>query len=351
MTSFDEWIGAGIPDHILDEAIDWITRLDSDAVSCLDRENFSKWLDQEPMHRWAFEELSEVWAKVNTLSDLKILTGRDNVVPFNKTPTAVPITKPLEGPKWWQAAACIALIVMGVVAAMFGGDNSEEWRTAKAEIREIHLVDGSRIELNAQSVLRVSIDSRERIIWLDEGEAVFSVKPDKRPFIVHMPGGNVMALGTVFAVELGENAAEVQVVRGRVAVTTSAAQLHLTEFDQGEDLFAAKDTTILVGGERLAVGTAIGRVEVVGERHIEQSLLWREGILSYHQQPLAYVLKDMNRNMKARIQVADRDLNAIRISGDFHVDDPDAFLDYLSHHHNVVVTEPRQNWILLRKPE
>lgn len=352
MTSFDDWIGAGIPEDILDEAIVWITCLDSDAVTLVDRENFSKWLDEEPMHRWAFEELSEVWAKVNTLGELKNLTNQENIVPLHKTAT-VPSSGPTyaEGPKWWQAAACMGLIFLGVVASMFGGNDGEHWHTEKAEIREIQLVDGSTIELNAKSALRVSIGPRERTIWLDEGEAVFSVKPDKRPFIVHMPGGNVMALGTVFAVELNDNAAEVLVVKGKVAVTSGAGQSYLTEFDQTAPQRMGQDTTILLGGERLAVGPSIGRIELVDRQDVEQSLSWRQGILSYEQQSLAYVLKDMNRHMKARVQVADRELNFVRISGAFKADNLASFLDYLTREHQIRVTEPRQDWILLRKTE
>ena len=124
--------------------------------------------------------------------------------------------------------------------------------------RNIALADGSMIELNAKSSLRVNFSESARTVWLYEGEAIFSVNKDDRPFIVHTPRSNVAALGTEFAIELGDNSAEVSVLEGTVAVTTEASDFPLTEFDAGHHKLGGKDTTILEVGERFLVADHTG---------------------------------------------------------------------------------------------
>ena len=63
--SLEEWMAIGIPDDIADEAMEWIAILDSDVCSLRQQQDFQHWLDIDPIHLWAFEELSEFWAKTS----------------------------------------------------------------------------------------------------------------------------------------------------------------------------------------------------------------------------------------------------------------------------------------------
>jgi hypothetical protein len=91
--SLEEWVGIGIPDEIVEQAISWITILDSDETTLDQEVQFYQWLDEDSIHRWAFEELSEFWAKSqlskehialleedssDILNELNIFTNNEN---------------------------------------------------------------------------------------------------------------------------------------------------------------------------------------------------------------------------------------------------------------------------------
>lgn len=109
--SLDEWICYGIPEETQAEASQWIAQLDGDDVSAGMRSRFSVWLDADPMNRWAYEELSLVWARVATLSDRRVQIHESKVLIFPST-DATPVQK-ASTHAWWQSAAAILLIVAG----------------------------------------------------------------------------------------------------------------------------------------------------------------------------------------------------------------------------------------------
>lgn len=80
--SLDEWIGHGIPDDVVDSAIVWIAKLDSVDMTQQQREDFYQWLNDDPTHRWAFEELSEIWAKTSVLRDQEHLVEQSQILHF-----------------------------------------------------------------------------------------------------------------------------------------------------------------------------------------------------------------------------------------------------------------------------
>jgi transmembrane sensor len=71
--SLEEWLAIGIPDDIADRAMAWIAKLDSESCSQQDHIAFQSWLAEDPIHQWAFEELSEFWARMN-FADLDIIS-------------------------------------------------------------------------------------------------------------------------------------------------------------------------------------------------------------------------------------------------------------------------------------
>jgi transmembrane sensor len=92
MTSLDEWLGIGLPDEVVSEAIDWIVKLDSETMSDEERRAFFVWLDEKPEHQWAYEELSEVWSKLHGLKSIKERLLSSEVVPFEVRDKTSPST-------------------------------------------------------------------------------------------------------------------------------------------------------------------------------------------------------------------------------------------------------------------
>ncbi|MDN4503803.1 DUF4880 domain-containing protein [Alteromonadaceae bacterium BrNp21-10] len=113
----DEWIGYGIPESAVQEATQWLVKLDSGSLSEQQQGQFNQWLDSDPTHRWAFEELAEVWAKMATLNDVQHQIELPEVVAFPV------IHSPADEPQDervatdpYAALISIAIIVAGFVA-------------------------------------------------------------------------------------------------------------------------------------------------------------------------------------------------------------------------------------------
>src|SRR5690606_31765771 len=81
--------------------------------------------------------------------------------------------------------------------------------------------DGSIMTLNTLSRAKVRFDHKERIVYLESGEAHFEVAKNKdRPFSVYAEKGRITAVGTAFSVRIDEESVNVAVSEGSVEVTT-----------------------------------------------------------------------------------------------------------------------------------
>ncbi|WP_170827254.1 FecR family protein [Arcticibacter eurypsychrophilus] len=95
--------------------------------------------------------------------------------------------------------------------------------TPKGLTHEFDLPDGSHVVLNASSKIRYPARflRLKRPVYLDEGEAYFSVfKDKKKPFTVYTSNCSTTALGTAFNVRSykNENVVSVALVHGKVRV-------------------------------------------------------------------------------------------------------------------------------------
>ncbi|MDN3551507.1 FecR family protein [Mucilaginibacter aquaedulcis] len=103
--------------------------------------------------------------------------------------------------------------------------------TGTREVKKVELPDGSAVWLNANSHIRISDHfqkQQQRYVYLDEGEAFFSVKKNpKRPFIVFTKSISTRVLGTSFNINSYNtlHKAIVTVATGRVQVSTKAKVL------------------------------------------------------------------------------------------------------------------------------
>lgn len=121
----DEWLCIGIPDDVMEQASAWLARLDADHVSLGERRQLAVWLDEDPLHRWAFEELSQLYARVASLSHVRgqIHAPQVMIFPQVATPQQQPAIEsgpaPTPGNRW-QSVAALLLIAAGLVLALQG---------------------------------------------------------------------------------------------------------------------------------------------------------------------------------------------------------------------------------------
>jgi ferric-dicitrate binding protein FerR (iron transport regulator) len=120
------------------------------------------------------------------------------------------------------------------------------YATGIGETRWISLADGTTIELNAQSRIRVRLTRREREVDLLQGQALFKVSRNPaRPFVVHSGPAQITDLGTEFDVYRRHTDTVVTVIEGRVAVRSGLAPNPVTSLPPPQVITAGEQADLM----------------------------------------------------------------------------------------------------------
>ena len=214
------------------------------------------------------------------------------------------------------AAGVVTAALAGVLWVAYGGS---EWeRTDVGEQRVVSLPDGSRIDLNTDSRVRVRFTEASRQLSLARGEALFEVAhEERRPFVVRVPHGEVRAVGTRFNVLVQDDTATVTLLEGSVEVAGS---------DEGAilRLSAGSDSSIAIGA-RGALAPADQTAASV--QRIEG---WQHKMLTFIDQPAAATIRDHNRYSLKPVVLEDATKGEIPVSGRVRIADSVAFAKHVA---------------------
>jgi transmembrane sensor len=287
---------------IRQQAIDWLVRQQSGTFSISERRKFEQWLAADSSHRRVYEQVERAWRDLPCpqaeLSVARKKTGRLRL---------------LHHPLLLASAASVLLAVgLGVKEGWPLVDDSV-FQTAKGELRQITLTDGSLVELNSDTELAVHYTWRGRSLELVRGEALFSVAPGKlRPFEVWAGGGKLRDIGTRFDVAIGPLANRISVLDGAINLSLPATgEQRQTEAGQMMTYNAA---TIL--SEPVAAD-------------IQTFAVWRNRKLIFRNTPLSEVVRELERYHPVHIRLADSSLNNLTLGGVFDSNDLERFLTTL----------------------
>jgi ferric-dicitrate binding protein FerR (iron transport regulator) len=167
--------------------------------------------------------------------------------------------------------------------------------TDRGERSSFELIDGTHVDLNADSKLTLSPEFGQgtRDVKL-EGEAYFNVTHvDGRPFRVHTLEGDVRVMGTAFNVHAyaDEKEAQVAVSEGKVALSASSSA------------GAAQADTVVLEPQQLGV-MADRRVREL--RHgvdLRSHTAWKEGRLVFDDAAFSEVVRRLERWYNIEIDV------------------------------------------------
>lgn len=176
----------------------------------------------------------------------------------------------------------------------------------------IILPDGSKIWLNADSRLKYPavFQASLREVYL-EGEAFFEIaKNPQRPFVVHLPKGDVNVLGTSFDIRAYEDEQwmTTSVATGRVAFvplgTTQAS---------GSDTAASFELT----PNRKALYDFQTRAVQVAATDAEADRGWINGIMTFNNEPLWRIATELERAFGKPIRFKDVPISQYRYTATF----------------------------------
>jgi transmembrane sensor len=209
----------------------------------------------------------------------------------------------------WGTIAVAGLLCLGLGGVSFG------WREVEAgrfTPRTVSLADGSRIDLDANALIRLPLAPWRHEARLIRGEAVFDiVHDDSRPFVVQVGKATLTDLGTRFLVQpLSSDQALVAVFDGRVQVLASGGQ----------------DAVLDAGQAAIAADGAVTRTMMPSEG---EATAWRQGRLVFRDRPLAQVAAILSRYRPEPVEVLSPAIAELKINGVFHLDDLDGGLRLL----------------------
>jgi transmembrane sensor len=208
----------------------------------------------------------------------------------------------------------------------------------------VALNDGSLVDVNSNSSLKVLLLPAERRVEINEGEAHFEVAHDSsRPFIVNAGGLSVRAVGTAFTVRVTKQEVEVLVVEGKVAVSQNTAAPIFGKKIEPPTLVAEERLRSIRGERKTLV------VEHVEAKEIKEALAWHISITHFSNRPLSEVVALFNRRNAAKIMIADDDLATRRIGGAFAIDRPLAFVRILERDGDIHAEQRSDNTVVLHR--
>lgn len=301
---------------IEDLALDWLIRRNGEDWTDDEQVELNDWLEESMAHKAAFWRADHLWQQADRIKSL----GIDAHAEFE-----APEEKPEPQRRWWPAAIAASLIAAIGVGGTSLGPKFFEPFAAQTQLaqqarfdtpiggrRVVPLVDGSKVELNTQTVLRTAVDQTKREVWLDYGEAFFEVAHrEGEPFVVHAGRQTITVLGTKFSVRRDKDRVTVNVLEGRVRVDDGEGQMAHAAIITAGDTAISRGTSTLIAAK--------------SEERVENALAWRDGMLSFDQAPLTDVVAEFNRYNRTRLVVTDAQAGKIPIGGSFQASSVDSF--------------------------
>jgi transmembrane sensor len=302
---------------LADQAVHWLLLLRSEHVDETDMAAFAAWRRADSRHEKAWQDLA---------AGLGHSFGR--LAEHYPPPPALDARvasggRPMQWRRRFLQSAVGGLSLAGIAAAVnlrypLEGIDADHV-TATRQRRHVALQDGSRLLLDARSVVDIDFSDRARTIHLREGAIRAVVAPDAhRPFEVHTAEGTVRALGTDYMVRQ-------EVRRSLVAVHEHAVDV------------------VTRSGARATVSAGVGArfdaamVDQPRDALIDEAA-WEHGMVTVRGRPLADIVSALRPYHYGMLRISAA-AGAVRVSGTFSLDDPQATLALLADALPITLTE------------
>jgi transmembrane sensor len=309
------------------EAFRWVV-LQERGLSASEQRRLDAWLAKSPRHRGALiraQALTAYYQRVGALARGRYVIKR---LPF------------------WHRRQMLTGALSAVALAAIGAIVRKEWleaslsgerhETRVGQVQRLALQDGSEVLLNTATEVAVNYGGNHREVRLGRGEAIFSVLPELRPFIVHVGRWILRSARGSFAVRQNAPSIIVAVEEGSLEVLRATAS-------------RTQELRQLLASQEITLGDVSVRVRQLSRAEIVRRLAWREGRVLFDGESIREAVGEMNRYSTRKIVAPDLSLFRQPISGGFRISDVDTFLLALQEGWGVHA-EVTGNEILLKPP-
>ncbi|KAA8732357.1 DUF4880 domain-containing protein [Acinetobacter qingfengensis] len=288
--------------QILEQASQWLTRLQEGNLSDEEKKQLLNWQNQSPYHQKIWKTALDLHHKLSEL-------------PQDVT---LPVIHKLRKEQTTSYKKYVWLLAaLPVLSAIYYGNEQQQWladyRSPVGQQTTVHLPDGGKIILNGLSAIDVDYSQQQRTIILRKGEIWIETHPDqlKRPFIVQTKQGSAQALGTQYLVRMEAQQSFVAVNKGAVKITT----------------LNSKQSKILHSHQQ----TYFSQYTLNTPQNIDMAeIAWTKGFIMVNDLPLQQFIQRLKPYQKGIIHI-DPAIASIKISGTYPIHDLDGIYSMLAH--------------------
>lgn len=290
------------PEQAMDQALDWLILLENPSPE--QTRQFHHWLNASPLHGAAFDKAQAIWNGPQIVRCAQSLDQRKT------RPGVLARLRP-----HWRPLATAAVLILG----LFSFSNlplrlQADHLTVVGERQRLQLEDGSKVLLNTNSAFSSTIDERQRVARLYQGEAFFEIAANRgQPLELDAGPVRASVRDTDFAVRYLDGVAQVRVQRGDV------------------DLRATHDDARvrLTAGESIRIGP--NGFDRPARLDPAKDLAWVQGRLVFENCPLGQVLAELRRYYPGWIINNNERLADVAVTGNYRLDQPLDVLRSLAH--------------------
>ncbi len=306
-------------------AAEWLVKRHAhESWSTEDQAALDAWLGKSWAHTTAYWRLDAAWNCTDRIGVLRATPPRDGQASGTRRRIVIRI-----------AAVFVAAAALAAVGSQyFTGSSEKTYSTGLGGREVVTLTDGTRIELNTNTILHIATGTQERAVTLDKGEAYFEVVHNAaHPFTVMADGHRITDLGTKFLVKSDPGRLKVSLVEG------------LARIEFANEPVTAKGNLLKPGDVAIATMDSIS-VSHTQERKLKDELAWRHGVLIFRDTTLADAVSEFNRYNSQKIVIADADAAKRKIGGTFTTSGVERFAEVVRIALRLDVRE-RQNEIFI----
>lgn len=295
-----------IPPGALEEAAEWLVRLNAPGAGADDHAACERWRLCCPENGRAWERAERLLRTLGRLPPALAMTALDRPRSEGRRAAAKLALLLAAGPSAWAAWQGWRW-----ADGPQGPHLLADHRTGSGKRREVSLADGSAVNLNVSSAIDVRFDDAQRLIDLRAGEILVQSHADPhqrpglspRPLRVRTAQGLLEALGTRFTVRQDGESTQVAVLEGAVHVAPAARA-------DG----AAADRVLRAGQQARFTVQDVGQPEPVDE----SIAAWRQGMLLADRMRLADLAAELARYRGGWVR-CDPAIADLRVSGAYPV--------------------------------
>lgn len=209
---------AGTSDQALNDAVDWLLRLESTPPGDTSWQAFDRWHAAAPANAAAWQRVNSLFAA--PLDDLAAVDAR---TPGQLQMASQMLHQPL--PRRRALGGGLALLLLGITGASLGNRVTPltqllaDLHTATGERNSLALPDGSQLTLDARSAVDLRFVNGQRLLQLREGALHLQIKQqDEQPLRIESRDAQLYSQNARLLLRQMSNASLLSVLDGQVRI-------------------------------------------------------------------------------------------------------------------------------------